>query len=131
MEILFGVMYVLAFGVSLWSLGQLKAFLAATPSIADGAGLERYKELARLQMYLALAMIVLMGVGLLAGIVVVVRHGLPGLGLVLGVNAVVLGVGLHHKKVEGRVRGLPAAEALRDEYRRVSETWVKKPLPDF
>src|SRR5262245_16825789 len=104
MEILFGAMYVLALAMSLWLLGQLRAFLAATPSIPDRAALARFKELARLQMYLALAMIAVMGLGVLAGIAVISRHGLPGLGLVLVANAVVLGLGLHLKKVEGRVR---------------------------
>ncbi len=131
MEILFGAMYVLAAAVSLWSLGQLKAFLAATPSIADDPGLGRYKELARVQMYLALAMIVLLGVGFLAGIAIMSRHGLSGVGLVLGANVAVLALALHHKRVEARVRGLTASDALADEYRRVSETWVKKALPDF
>jgi len=132
LEMLLGVVYVLCATVSLWSLGQLKGFLAATSAISDRSSLARYKALARLQMYLALAMIVLMGAGLIVGIMVIRRHGLPGLALVIAANLVVLGLGLYHKKVEGTVRGLPVgSDALAEEYRQVSETWVKKALPDF
>lgn len=132
LEVLFGAAYVLAAAVSLWSLGRLNGFLAATRSIADRGSLARFKDLARQQMYLALAIIVLMGLGIIAGIIIISRYGLRGLAVVIVANFVVLGLGLYHKKVEGKVRALPAgSEALAEEYRRVSETWVKKALPDF
>ena len=132
LEILFGVVYAAAALLSLWSMGRLKGFLAATRSIADRASLGRFKQLARLQMHLALAMIGLMGVGLITGMMLIPRHGLPGLGLVLAANVVVLGLGLYHKKVEVQARTLPTASPeLAEEYGRVSETWVKKALPDF
>jgi hypothetical protein len=131
LEVLFG--YLRARGhVSLWSLAQLNRFLAETRNIADGVCLERFKALARLQMYLALGVIVLLTVGIVAGMAVMARHGLPGSIVVILTNMLVLGLGVYHKRVEVRTRSLQAgSEALANEYRRVSETWVKRALPDF
>lgn len=132
LEILFGALYVLAAGVSLWSLAQLNGFLAKTPDIADDVCLDRFKALARLQMYLALSMIVLLSAGIGAGMAVIARHGVRGFMVVILANMLVLGLGLYHKTVEVRTRTLHAgSEALAEEYRRVSETWLKKALPDF
>ena len=131
LQVLFGAIYVISFGVSLWSLTRLNAFLAQTAAISDEAALRRFKELARVQMYLALAMIVLLGAGILVGIVLVSRHGMGGFVAVILTNLAVFGLGVYHKRVEVRTRSLPAAEALAAEYQRVSETWLKKPLPDF
>ncbi|HEY8150754.1 MAG TPA: hypothetical protein VIK51_17735 [Vicinamibacteria bacterium] len=47
-------------------------------------------------------------------------------------NVLILSLGVYHKRVEERARSLRAgSEVLADEYRRISETWVKKALPDF
>lgn len=132
LEILFGVVYGLTAAVSLWSLSQLKRFLAETRTIADEACLARFKALARLEMYLALAVIVLMVAGIVVGIAVISRGGLLGFATVILANLLLLGLGLYHKRVEVRTRSLQAgSEALAAEYRRVSETWTKKALPDF
>ncbi len=127
----FGAVYVIAAAVSLWSRAQITGFLEATPTIGSSTDLERFKELARLEMYLALAMIVLLVTGLVTGLVLILRHGVAGLFLVLLANAVVLGLGLFHKGVEEKARHLRTAEGLEPEYRRVCHTWNKKPLPDF
>jgi hypothetical protein len=131
-EGLFVASYVLTAAVSLWSLAQLKRFLAETHTIADDVSLSRFKALARLQMYLALVVIVLMIGGFVAGMAVIARHGLPGGIVVILTNVLVLGLGMYHKRFEVKTRSLPAgSDALAAEYRRVSEAWVKKPLPDF
>jgi len=132
LEVLFGSVYVLAVAIPLWSLTQLNRFLAETRSIADQACLERFKTLARAQMYLALSVMVLMVGGALAGVVVIMRHGLDGVVVVIATSMLLLGLGLYHKKVEARARSLQAgSEALATEYRRVCGTWVTKALPDF
>lgn len=83
-------------------------------------------------MHLALLMIGLLLFGMVVAMVVVARHGLLGLVVVVLVNMVVLGLGMYHKKIEVRTRSLQAgSDALAKEYRRICETWVKKPLPDF
>ena len=131
LEILFAAIYVIAAAMSLWSRSQVVGFLEDTPSIRNGSDLERFKELARLEMYLALAMIVLLVTGLVTGLVLIRRHGIVALLPVLLVNGVVLGLGLFHKGVEERARNLRTADALNTEYRRVCYAWNKKALPDF
>ncbi len=131
LETLFAAIYVIAAAVSLWSRSQVVGFLEDTPSIRSGADLERFKELARLEMYLALAMLALLGTGLIIGLVLVREHGVGALLAVILVNGVVFGLGMYHKGVEGRARGLRTAEGLDTEYRRVCYAWNKKALPDF
>jgi hypothetical protein len=130
--LIFGVCYALAAVVLLGSMVALNGFLGSTREIRDQASLNRFKSLARVQMYLALLVVVLMGTGLLAGLKLTSERGMSGLGVVILANLVTLGLGVYHKKIEARVRGLPSSpDAVAEEYRRVSETWVKKALPDF
>jgi hypothetical protein len=129
--IFFTAIYVIAAAVSLWSRAQVTRFLEGTPAIQSTADLERFKELARMEMHLALAMIVLLVTGLGTGLVLIRRHGFAALLLVLLANAVVLGLGVFHKSVEEKARNLRTAEGLDEEYRQVCRTWNKKPLPDF
>jgi hypothetical protein len=132
LEFLFAAIYVLAVVVMLRSLTQLNRFLAETPDIGDEVSLERFKALARLQMYVALGGIVLLTAGMLAGLAVIARHGLLGLLAVILTNMLILGLGAYHKRVETRTRSLKAgSEVLAEEYHRISETWLKKALPDF
>lgn len=118
--------------VSGWAWREVRRFVDLTPSIADEECLDRFKRMVRMQMYLALWVIVWLGLGLLAGIGIIATHGLPGLLLVLVVNGGVIAVSLFYRRAELRARSIPAAtDALGAEYRRVSEAWVKKPLPNF
>ena len=129
---LFGLIYVVWGLAAVYSLVQLSRFLAETPRIADHSSLERFKSLARVQMFLALGVIALLTAGIIVGMVLVLRHGLPGLVLVLAVNIVLIGFSQYLKRFELRARNLQAgSEALGSEYRRIAETWVKKPWPDF
>jgi len=131
-EALFALIYVIAVVVSLSSRASLGRFLDENRVIGDSRAMERFKAMARTQMYLALAMMALLTVGLVVGLVLVVRYGAVGLLPVLLANAVVFGLGLVHKKVETRVKSLPAgSDELAHEMQRVSEAWQKKPLPDF
>ncbi|MCU0241033.1 MAG: hypothetical protein MUF51_01265 [Vicinamibacteria bacterium] len=131
-EFLFGCVYVVSAAISVGSLVQLNRFLAGTRSITDEACLDRFKSLARIQMYLALAITVLLGSGMLLGMALIMKYGLFGLACVLVVNMLLFGIAMYHKSVEGQARSLPTgSEDLAKEYRRVSESWVKKPLPDF
>jgi len=88
-----------------------------------------------MEMYLAVAMIVLLVAGLVAGLVtgmiIILRHGMVGFLVVRLVNVVVLGLGLFHKGAEDKARSLRTTGSLEAEYRRISHTWNKKALPDF
>jgi hypothetical protein len=132
LEIAFAAVYVIQTAVSAWSLVQVRRFVLETPAISDSVALARYKDFVRVQMYLALATIAILLPGIVLATALIVRHGLSGLLVVLVVNAWVFAVGRYHKRWEMRARGLPAgSDVLGEEYRRVSETWVKRPLPDF
>jgi hypothetical protein len=129
--IFFAAIYVFAAAVSLWSRAQVTGFLEGAPAIRSTTDLERFKELVRVEMHLALAMIVLLVTGLATGLVLIKRHGIVALLAVLLVNALVLGLGLFHKGVEEKARNLRTTEGLDEEYRRVCHTWHKKARPDF
>jgi hypothetical protein len=118
--------------VTLISIGWLRGFLAETSSIADTASLERFKRLARTEMYLKAGVGVLLAVGFVGCLALIPRGGPVGLvTLVLG-NLAVYGVGLWHRHFEARARSLSAAsDALRDEYDRASMAWAKKLIPNF
>lgn len=131
-EVVFAGIYGWAVLNAIWHGNRIKGFLAATTAISDPLALERFKGLARENMYLALLQMVLLSAGILVGLVILNRHGAAGLMVVLMANAVVFGLGKHYGKLEKRARKLPAdSEELGQEHRRVSETWVKKALPDF
>lgn len=132
LEIFFFAIYLVAPAASLWSRAQVHGFLAETQSIDNGADLERFKGLARRQMRLSLAMIVLLVTGMIIGLALVKKYGGSFLLVIIVLNAVVFGLGMFHKGGEERARRLPTgSEALATEYRRVCETWVKKATPDF
>lgn len=132
LEVLFAGTYLVMAVIYVFSVRQLRGFLAETRTIADTTSLERYKELVRGQMHLALVTIAVLLTGLGLGIALIRRHGLWGLTVVLLVNAAVLGTGLYHKRLETRIRSLPTASSELDQaYQRISATWLKKALPDF
>jgi hypothetical protein len=124
-------LYGVSIGVVAWGGTRVRSFLAQHSSICDQADLNRYKALARTQMYLALVMLVLLTAGFLSGIALIAQWRLVGLAYVVLANAAVAGVALVHRKFEKRARSLPTTPDLEEEYRRVSESWVKKALPDF
>ena len=126
-------LYVWAVLASLWAGLSIHRFLSKYATISDERALGAFKSVARWNMILALVQIVVLLSGTLTGILLMMRHGLiKGLAAVLVANGVVLGLGKHFKTLEDRARSLPAAsDELAAEHRRVSETWVRKPLPDF
>lgn len=131
-EVLFAAIYGIAAALALWSRAQLLRFLADTPEIADNLCLDRYKALVRVQMYLALAMIVLLVAGMVVAAFVIKRNGVLGFAVAILANVLVLGLGLRHRTFEVKARTLHArSQDLAGEYRRVSDTWLNRPLPDF
>jgi hypothetical protein len=128
---LFSLAYATLLLAWLFAILQLRQFLGAVPAIGDQATLRSYKALVRTQMYLALVGVVCMLAGLLVGMMLIFALGAKGLAVVLITNVVVLLLGLYLKRVEERARGLTVAPELADEYRRVSQVWLQKPLPNF
>jgi len=131
-EAVYGLLYLGTVVMMVVSSIGMKNFLSSTSVIADQVSLDRFKGVARLNMYLALVQILLMVPQMVIGIVLIFRYGLPALVVVLGVNGVIFFAGKKLKVFEERARSMPAeSEELAEEHRWVSVSWVKKALPDF
>jgi hypothetical protein len=130
---IFGVLYAWAILASLWTGFSAWRFLSKHRTISDERALKDFKSLARWNMYFALVQLGVLVSGSIVGILLIVKYGLiKGLVSVLVANGIVLGLGKVFKSLEDRARSLPAATGeLAAEHRRVSETWIRKPLPDF
>ena len=108
---------------------QLQRYLAQTPSISEEARIARYRRLTRNQICLLYIGLALLLAGLIMGVLTIIQHGLIGLVIWLLVIGIVLGIRFHLRSLEKRVRSLLCgSEALEQEYRRVTEKWVKKTL---
>lgn len=124
--------YVVAIGIIAWGGVQVRSFLGQHSSICDQADLDRYKAMVRTQMYLTLLLIGLLIAGLFVGIGLYLQDRLLGMAYFVLANGAVAVTSLFNRNLEKRVRSLPTTSPeLENEYRRVSESWVKKPLPDF
>jgi hypothetical protein len=132
LEAAVGSVYALCLGVTVISIGWLGGFLTETPSIVDSASLERFKRLARNEMYVKAGVGVLLGAGFFGCLALIPRGGPAGLVMLVVGNVVVYGAGRWHRRFEAKARSLSAAPgALLDEYERVSTAWAKKLIPDF
>lgn len=110
---------------------SLRTFLSRTPAMATHQDLDGYKVLVRKQMYQALLQIVLLVGALGVGVVGLATRQLS-LFPVLAVNGGINVGGLAGKRLEERARSVPVRDpSLSDEYRRVSASWLTRPLPDF
>ena len=108
-------------------------FISEHKSIGDERALNAFKSMARWNMYLALAQIVVLATGSICGMLLILTYDLTiGLIATLIANGILLGLGKFFKSIEDRARTLPAAtQELANEHHRISETWVHKALPDF
>ena len=113
---------------------SLKAFLRDVSGLASTADVERFKRVVAGQMYAALVQIgilavppILYAVGLATGVLV------PGdIVYILIPSAVIILVAQAFKKLESRVKAIPAAdEELVSQRDAIVRTWMKKPLPDW
>ena len=110
----------------------LVRFLKARTSIESDLVLSEFKNVARWNMYGALAFLICGGAALIWGILLTLSYGLLGAIIVLMLNFPTLLIGLNLKKIEVQSRNLPCNDpVLRKEYERVSEAWVKNVLPNF
>ena len=128
----FAALYLWAIVMTALVTVKAKSFLRTHPIIENGVDIEDFKRLARVNMYLALIQLAVLGVGIIVSILIIWQYGLFGLVLVLATNSVLIAVGKVGTRVEKAVRSLESATPeLAEEHRHVSEVWVKKALPDF
>jgi hypothetical protein len=129
--LVYAAIYVVAIPLSLWAGRQTRRFLREHTSIADTATLERFKAMARQNMKLALLQILLLGAGVVLGIVLLFREGLLALIPIVITNVLLTALAKYLGPFEKAARSLPATPELREQYRRVSTSWVSRALPDF
>lgn len=125
------VLWLLLLALSLWGRRETMAFLNAHPSIGSAEALATYKTLARRNMYLAAAYLPLGIAGVALAVAMALSYGLLGIVVVLVLSVPSLVLSQRSKVYEVRARSLACDPSLESEYARVSETWVKKLLPDF
>jgi hypothetical protein len=118
--------------VLIWARSVLVRFMARHSAIEDEASLTAFKTVARWNMFGALAFLACGVIAILWSWLLTNQYGLQGLIIVLGVSIPSLLISLSTKKLETRARALPCSDpALKVEYERISQVWVKKALPDF
>ncbi|KAF3886558.1 MULTISPECIES: hypothetical protein [Nostocales] len=110
---------------------KLEKFLAKNPAIANKQSLEEYKSIVRLNMYGALAQIVL-----LAGAFICCIGNILNLGFRGAFSLFLVGIATGFLKqigeFEEKARTLSCATIeLERQYQTISHVWKKKALPNF
>jgi hypothetical protein len=113
----------------------LNRFLATVPSISDEVAFDKFKTLARVNMYLAIATIIA-SIGILGSMVVLwMQYGPAGyLAIVVGGGlAMIAGLGGPClKSREKAVQSLPTRDdQMQREVDSVSHCWRRRPFPNF
>jgi len=119
---------------SVWFGAELQRFADEVKVFGSTADLERFKSVVGRQMYAALAQVALLGLPFVA-FLVGLSGGQLGVGDVSYVvipSMLILVLGLKYRRVETKVRKIPAATSeLEDARNAIIKTWLKKPLPDW
>jgi hypothetical protein len=117
-----------------WFGRELRAFVAATPSIASTTDVERMKAVVGRQMIAALIQIPLLAAGPILYFAGLMRHVLrPGdVVYIIVPSAAVLALALASKRIEAAARALPAPDhELRRQRDAIVYTWLHKPFPNW
>jgi hypothetical protein len=130
--LLYVAINVVALALCIYAKGKLDEFLGAHPSIMGERDISALKELARGQMYMALAQLVLLLTALVIGLILIFKSGMLLLLLVLLANGAVFAAGKWAKSSEMRVWSLDCATPeLGQAHQSIINTWRSKPFPDF
>lgn len=118
-------------GVLFWARVTLIRFLKTHTAIDSPAALAAFKTMARWNMYGALAFLACGAATWIWGFFLIMKYGLSGFVTALVFSVLLLVLSLFLKKVEERSRNLRCLPELQEDYKRVSQTWLKKVFPDF
>jgi hypothetical protein len=111
---------------------EVRAFLASNEAIRTPDELERFKELARRNMYGALAMLAVAVAWVPIIIYLLFRSGPWTEKVAVAATVALFGwFGSRLRTLEVESRMLPVEEALKAEYASVSDVWERKPFPSF
>ena len=110
---------------------QVSKFLRHNSSIADGSNFDAFKNLVRVNMYVAILSILVAIPTVLLSIYISWTEGFFGIGLVLGTSIPQILFSKKLKMFEQRSKQLHCSDQFADEYRLVADAWTKKLLPNF
>ncbi len=113
---------------------KLKRFAHRIRMFSDHDDIVHFQRVVAQQMYAALAQVVLLAVPAVLFVLGVFRGflGVGDLVFVIVPSLVVLALGIAMKKVEHRVRRIPARDDdLARQRDAVVSTWMRKPFPDW
>jgi hypothetical protein len=119
---------------AVWWGSELQQFTKKVTAFESTAQIEAFKTVVSHQMYAALVQIVLLAAPPLIFFVGLARHvlGTTDVLFIILPSAVVIVVAAVYKRVETQARSIPASD---DELRRqrdaITETWIKKPFPNW
>ena len=121
----------LSIALSFYLKAKLEGFLQENTAIANEKSLENYKNLVRLDMYIALTQIILLFCAFCSCIIYIFHQGFRG-----AFSLFLLGFALSFAKqvgdLEEKARSLNCANnELESQYKKISNVWQKKALPDF
>lgn len=131
MVTLYIVLVSAVFPLSMWGYGEVSRFLRGHPEICSHESLDAFKEMARRNMYGALAYLLLGLPALILGLYLAVSQDMVGKILFLTPIGLLHVIGSRAKAREIEARTLPCVDALAAEYRKIGDAWEKKVFPDF
>ena len=110
---------------------KIKSYLNSHEKISDFQDLEEFKNMARLQMYLALIQLVILGSMNIIGLYGLITFRI-GFMFLIYIDLIVIALGMAFKNIEKKATTLEMEDMmLYDEYSSVCQCWKSKPFPDF
>ena len=110
---------------------QVKRFLSSHNAISDHTDLNRFKSLARTNMYLSLVYMILTVPGIAISMYLGYAYGIAGVAGVVAVNLPQLLFARNLRPLERAACQLHCSNDLSSEFRIIGEAWFKKALPNF
>ncbi len=126
---------ILGGGLALWGWLQARSFLQTYESISSQSEFDEFKRIVKTNMYLALAILVVVGLTLLLGVAGLFMGALGWIDLL--VAFLVLGplgafAGIMLTAAEKRMKAIPVEdESLRLEFEHVVRRWTSSAFPDW
>jgi hypothetical protein len=125
------LLYGLAIIILVIGYFMIQSFLSRTSSINSPDDLNRFKSLARINMYLAIGQLVI-GIPAILLMIYGGFTGRIGLLLIIGLNGVLFAAGKVVKNFEDKTRNLPVTDqTLESEYKATGNAWVSNTFPNF
>lgn len=116
----------------LWGRADIKRFLTTHAAVDDAMALDAFKSMARRNMIGALIYLPLGIVALMWSFYIVWNLLFVGVVLVLSVHVPIYFLSINLRRLEHHARSLDCGSVdLKEQHQRISETWIKKVLPDF